>query len=87
MARRGRLFHAHGPVGLQRLRLSTDLLEFLFEDIASDVEILLASGFQSCVDHPQLLGLFEGPGFSFSSPAIGGLSLPELMHILPMTFE
>ena len=57
----GRLFHAHGPVGLQRLRLSSDVLDLLFEDVASDVATLLATGFQSCVDHPQRLGSQTNP--------------------------
>lgn len=64
----GRLFHAHGPVGLQRLRLSSDLLEFLFEDLAPDVPTLLATGFQSCVDHPQLPGHHYLEGYFHTLP-------------------
>lgn len=51
----GRLFHAHGPVGLQSLHLSHDLLNFLFEELSSDVPTLMAEGFHSCAsNHAQM---------------------------------
>lgn len=79
----GRLFHAHGPVGLQRLRLSTDLLEFLFEDLASDVEALLASGFQSCVDHPQLPGHHYLEGYFHTLPGDLPVESPNVRSGVP----
>lgn len=52
----GGLHYAHGPVGLQNLHLSPDLLDFLFEGLASSEADLHCLGFESCVDHPNLPG-------------------------------
>lgn len=41
-------------MGLQNLHLSPDLLDFLFEGLASSEADLHCLGFESCVDHPNL---------------------------------
>ena len=69
----GRLFHAHGPVGLQSLHLSKDLLDFLLEDFRWPQEEV-PPHFHPCVDHPDLPKHFYLEGYFHSMPSTAELA-------------
>eukprot|EP00439_Symbiodinium_sp_Y106_P057779 s4539_g8.t1 len=69
----GRRFQALGPVGLQSLQLSQEVLQHLFEDalccdVSGDVQRMHDLGFVQCVDHPNLPGHHYLEGYFHTLP-------------------
>ncbi|CAE7042276.1 DDX47 [Symbiodinium sp. CCMP2456] len=69
----GRRFQALGPVGLQSLQLSQEVLQHLFEDalcgdVSGDVQRMHDLGFAPCVDHPNLPGHHYLEGYFHTLP-------------------